>query len=66
MRILRPSGARKADLLNVVRLKQEVQVAACHPWGSCIWWSWRSPDSLLGRGEHPGGVTTKCVTNLSS
>lgn len=33
----RPSGARKAELPNVVILKQEFQVAACHPLGSCIW-----------------------------
>ena len=31
MRVLRPPGARKADLPNVVMLKEEVQVAACHP-----------------------------------
>ena len=31
MRALRPSGAWKADLPNVVTLRQEVQADACHP-----------------------------------
>ena len=49
------SGARKAELPNMVMLKQEAHVAACHPWASCVWWSWRSQVlSLEGDKPHIG------------
>ena len=46
-------GTRKADLPNVVMLKQEFQAAACHPWGSCVWCSKRCPDPLPRRDQAP-------------
>lgn len=42
MRVLRPPEARKPDFPILVTLKQDGQVATCHPQGSCIQWSRRS------------------------
>ena len=53
MRVLRPPEARKADLPNVVMLKQEIQAATCQPRGSCIQWPPRCPDPLPRRGQLP-------------
>ena len=51
MRVLRPPEARKADFPILVTLKQDGQVATCHPQGSCIQWSRRSQEPLPRRGQ---------------
>ena len=67
MRVLRPSGWRR-QTYQMVMLKQGVLVVACHPRtaGSCIGWSRRDLDPLLGKRPqgHPIWGVTKCDTDL--
>ena len=51
MQVLRPPEARKPDFPTSVTLKQDGQVATCHPRGSCIQWSRRCQEPLPRRGQ---------------